>query len=130
MAQESPAAIATLRQTTPIILADNENDMQFDWRAISGPALTSATALIAISVDRYFMAIPDPAPLLICIVAFAGLRSGLASAMVSAAIAVASSALFVFDDGATSGYDSADLVHLTMLAETAVRGPLDTSPPP
>ncbi len=119
MTQESPAAIATLRQTAPIILADNENDMQFDWRAISGPALTTATALSAISVDRYFMAIPDPAPLLICIVAFAGLRSGLASAMVSAAIAVASSALFVFDDGAASGYETADLVRLAMLAVTA-----------
>ena len=119
MTQESPAAIATLRQTALIILADNENDMQFDWRAISGPAPTSATALIAISVDRYFMAIPDPAPLLICIVAFAGLRSGLASAMVSAAIAVASSALFVFDDGAASGYETADLVRLAMLAVTA-----------
>src|SRR2546429_7989104 len=128
MTQESPAAIATLRQTAPIILADNENDMQFDWRAISGPALTSATALIAISVDRYFMAIPDPAPLLICIVAFAGLRSGLASAMVSAAIAVASSALFVFDDGATSGYETADLVRLAMLAVTAAGAAGDNRP--
>src|SRR6266576_2976731 len=65
------------------------------------------------------MAIPDPAPLLVCIVAFAGLRSGLASAMVSAAIAVASSAWFFFDHGAASGYDTADLVRLAMLAVTA-----------
>ena len=29
--------------------------MQFDWRAISGPALTTTTALIAILVDRYLI---------------------------------------------------------------------------
>ena len=46
--------------------------MQFDWRAISGPALTAATALIAILVDRHFIAVPNPAPLFVCIVAFAG----------------------------------------------------------
>ena len=62
--------------------------MQFNWRAISGPALTAATALIAIFVDRHFIDVPDPAPLLVCIVAFAGSLSGLGSAMVSAAIAV------------------------------------------
>ena len=94
--------------------------MQFDWRAISGPVLTTATALIAILADRTLIAVPNPAPLFVCIVAFAGSLSGLASGMVSAAIAVAASALFFLNHRATPGYDSADLVRLMMLAMTAV----------
>jgi PAS domain-containing protein len=93
--------------------------MQFDWRAISGPALTTATALTAILVDRNFVAVPNPAPLFVCIVAFAASLSGLASGMVSAAIAVACSALFFLNHRATPGYDAADLVRLLMLAMTA-----------
>ena len=93
--------------------------MQFDWRAISGPALAIATALIAVSLDRHFVAVPSPALLFVGIVVFAGSISGLASGLVSAAIAVAASALFFFNHRATSGYDSADLVRLTMLALTA-----------
>jgi PAS domain-containing protein len=93
--------------------------MQFDWRAISGPALTAATALIAIYVDRRFVAVPNPAPLFVCIVAFAASLSGLASGMTSAALAVASSALFFLNHRATPGYDTSDLVRLLMLAMTA-----------
>jgi PAS domain-containing protein len=93
--------------------------MQFDWRAFSGPALTAATALIAILADGRLVAVPNPAPLFVCIVAFAGSLSGLASAMVSALIAVAASALFFLNHRATSGYDAADLVRLSMLALTA-----------
>jgi PAS domain-containing protein len=93
--------------------------MQFDWRAISGPALTTATALIAILADRTLIAVPNPAPLFVCIVAFAGSLSGLASGMVSATIAVAASALFFLNHRATPGYDTADLVRLAMLAATA-----------
>jgi PAS domain-containing protein len=93
--------------------------MRFDWRAISGPALTAATALIAVLVDRSFTAMPNPAPLLICIVAFAGSLSGLTSSMISAAIATASSALFFFNHRETSGYDMTDLVGPGMLAMTA-----------
>ena len=93
--------------------------MRFDWRATSGPALTTATALIAILVDRNFIAVPNPAPLLICIVAFAGSLSGLTSSMVSAAIATAASALFFFNHRAMPGYDMSDLVRLGMLAMTA-----------
>jgi PAS domain-containing protein len=93
--------------------------MRFDWRAISGPALTTATALIAILVDRTFMAVPNPAPLFVCIVAFAGSLSGLGSGMISAAIAVGCSALFFLHHRATPGYDAADLVRLSMLAMTA-----------
>ena len=93
--------------------------MQFDWRAISGPALTTATALIAIVVDRTVIVVPNPAPLFVCIVAFAASLSGLASGMTSAAIAVVSSALFFLSHRATPGYDVSDLVRLVMLAMTA-----------
>ena len=94
--------------------------MQFDWRAISGPALTAATALIAILVDHHLVAVPNPAPLFICIVAFAASLSGLASGMASAAIAVAALALFFLNHRATPGYDTSDLVRLSMLAMTAI----------
>lgn len=93
--------------------------MQFDWRAISGPALTTAAAMIAILVDRQLVAVPNPAPLFVCIVAFAGSLSGLGSGMASAAIAVAASALFFLNHRAAPGYDAADLVRLSMLAVTA-----------
>jgi PAS domain-containing protein len=93
--------------------------MQFDLRVISGPALTTMTALIALVVDHSVIVVPNPAPLLICIVALAGSLSGLASGMVSAAIAVASSALFFLNHRTTPGYDASDLVRLSMLAVTA-----------
>jgi PAS domain-containing protein len=93
--------------------------MRFDWRAISGPALTAATALIAILVDRHLVAAPNPAPLFVCIVAFAGSLSGLASGMISAAVAIVFSALFFLNHRATPGYDVADLVRLAMLSMTA-----------
>src|ERR1700682_4480356 len=93
--------------------------MQFDWRAISWPTLTTATALIALIVDRAFIAVPNPAPLFVCIVAFAGSLSGLASGMISAAISLAASALFFFNHRATPGHDATDLVQLAMLAITA-----------
>ena len=51
--------------------------MQIDWRAISGPALTAATALMALAADRLLFATPNPAPLFVCIVALAGSLSGL-----------------------------------------------------
>ena len=93
--------------------------MQSDWRALYGPALATATALIAILVDRYYIAVPNPAPLFVCIVAFAGSLSGLASGMITAAIAVAGSAVFFFNHRMTPGYDAADLVRLLILALTA-----------
>lgn len=93
--------------------------MQFDWRAITGPALTAATALIAILADHHPVAVPNPAPLFVCIVAFATSLSGLASGLTSAAIAVAASALFFVNHRAAPGYDGSDLVRLLMLAITA-----------
>src|SRR5476649_2433160 len=114
--------------------------MRIDWRALCGPALATATALIAIGVDRTLVAVPNPAPLFVCIVALAASLSGLASGMISAAIAVIFSALFFLNHRATAGYDRiavifsalfflnhratagydpADLVRLLMLATTA-----------
>jgi PAS domain-containing protein len=93
--------------------------MQLDWRAICGPALATATALIAIAADRTLVTVPNPAPLFVCIVALAASLSGLASGMISAAIAVTSSALFFLNHRATPGYDASDLVRLVMLALTA-----------
>jgi PAS domain-containing protein len=93
--------------------------MQLNWHAISGPALTTATALIAILVDRQIVAVPDPAPLLVCIVAIAGSLSGRSSALISAGIAVGCSALLFPGHGAASGDDTADLVRLAVLAVTA-----------
>lgn len=90
--------------------------MQFDWRATSGPALTVATALTAIVVNRHIVAVPDPAPLFVCIVAFAGSLSGLASGLATAGFAV--TALFFFHQHQAPGSDNADLARLAMLAAT------------
>ena len=93
--------------------------MQFDWRAICGPALTTATALAAFVVDRYVVAVPNPAPLFVCIVALASSLSGIASGMTSAVIAVASSALFFLNHRAVPGYDMSDIARMLLLAATA-----------
>lgn len=92
--------------------------MRFGWRAVSGPALTAATALLAILLDRFLPA-PSPAPLFVCIVAFAGSLSGFASAMASTAIAVIGAALFFLNHRAVPGYVPADLLRLGLLAMTA-----------
>ncbi len=93
--------------------------MQFDWRVILGPALAATTALIAFTVDRHLVAVPNPAPLFVCIVALASSISGTASGLVTAAIAVAASALFFLDHRATPGYDNSDLARMLLLALTA-----------
>ncbi|MDH6264041.1 PAS-domain containing protein [Bradyrhizobium sp. BR13661] len=90
--------------------------MRFGWRAISGPLLTAAIALLLILLDR-FAPLPSPAPLFVCVVAIAGALSGFASAMTSAAIAVAGAALFFFGHRAMPFHAAADLVGL--LAVTA-----------
>jgi len=92
--------------------------MRIDWGGVAGPALAAATALLAVLLDRYVLAIPHPAPLLVCIVAFAGSLSGLGSAAVSAAFAILGSALFFLDRHAVPGYGGADLVRLAMLSVT------------
>jgi PAS domain-containing protein len=81
--------------------------------------LTTATALIAFYVDRHFVAVPNPAPLFVCIVALASSVSGTTSGMISAVIAVMSSALFFLNHRATPGYDTSDLARMLLLAATA-----------
>jgi PAS domain-containing protein len=93
-------------------LCGDEESMQFNWRAMSGPA---ATALLAILADRYLKGALFPAPLFVCIVAFAGSLSGLASAATSSAIAIGCSALFFFNR-TIQGFDTADLIQLSMLS--------------
>jgi PAS domain-containing protein len=93
--------------------------MQLDWRAIAGPALAAATTLTAIAIDHRLFGIPNPAALLICIVAFAGSLSGLRSAAVTAGIVVIGAALFFLDHRGTPGYETGDLIRLAMLSMTA-----------
>jgi PAS domain-containing protein len=92
--------------------------MRFDWRASAGPALAAATALATFLIDRHIAAVPNPAPLYVCIVAFAGSLSGLGSAAVAAAIAIIGSAVFFLDHRMTPGYEEADLLRLAMLSVT------------
>jgi PAS domain-containing protein len=92
--------------------------MRLGWRAISGPALTAATLLLAMFFDR-FVPIPSPAPLLVCIVALAGALSGPASAVASAAIAVSGAALLLLSRHGVSGLTTADMIRLGVLAATA-----------
>src|SRR5262245_64994800 len=93
--------------------------MQSDWRAIFGPALTTAVALAAFHIDRHFVTVPNPAPLFVCIVALASSISGIASGLVSAVIAVISSALFFLNHRAMPGYDAHDIARMVLLALTA-----------
>jgi PAS domain-containing protein len=93
--------------------------MRFDWRAISGPVLTTATALLAFLLDRHVAGVPNPAPLFVCIVALAASTSGIGSGMACAAISVAASAQFFMQHRAAPGYELSDLARLLLLAATA-----------
>lgn len=87
--------------------------MRFGWRAISGPALTAATLLLAMLLERV-VPLSSPAPLLVGIVALAGALSGLAFALITAASAVIGAALlFLHQYGA---YAAVDLIRLGLLA--------------
>ena len=92
--------------------------MQFDGRAVLGPVLAAATTLTAIAIDRTLIGVPNPAPLLVLIVALAGSWSGFRSGLSSAAVAIVGSALFFLDHRAVPGYQSSDLIRLAMLAVT------------
>jgi PAS domain-containing protein len=89
--------------------------MRFRWRAISGPTLTAATALLAIVVDGH---LPALAPLYVCIVALAGSLSGFASALGSATVALIGAALLALSHHTMPGFAAADLVQLSLLAIT------------
>lgn len=93
--------------------------MRLDWRAVLGPVLTMAVALAAFQIDRHFVTVPNPAPLFVCIVALASSISGITSGIVSAVIAVFSSALFFLNHRAVPGYDTHDIGRMLLLALTA-----------
>ena len=93
--------------------------MQLDGRAISGPVLAAATTLTAIAIDRSLVAIPDPAPILVLIVALAASLSGFRSGLASAGVAIVGSALFLLYHRGNPGYQIPDLIRLAMLAMTA-----------
>src|SRR5258705_9741875 len=105
--------------TLRLSLVTARTDMKSDWRAIFGPTLTTAVALIAFYIDRHFVTVPNPAPLFVCIVALASSLSGLASGLISAVIAVVSSALFFLNHRAVPGYDTSDFARMIFLALTA-----------
>lgn len=91
--------------------------MRFGWRAISGPVLTAAIALLAILLDRHAPAL-SLAPLFVGIVALAGSVSGFASALGSAAIAVIGTTLLALGHRTTPAIAAADLAQLGLLALT------------
>jgi PAS domain-containing protein len=93
--------------------------MQFDWRAISGPAITIATALIAVVIEGNFLVVSHLAPLFVCIAALSAALSGVAPGLISAVIAVAFTALLIRDHGTTAGINSANVAQLIMLAIAA-----------
>ncbi|WP_426411585.1 PAS-domain containing protein [Bradyrhizobium ganzhouense] len=95
--------------------------MRFGWRAISGPVLTAAIALLAIVLDRA-VPLPSPAPLFVCVVALAGALSGFASAMTSAALAVIGAALFFLGHRAMPLHAAADLIGLLAVAAFGTAG--------
>ena len=95
-------------------------DSTFDWRAFFGPALTAATALVALAVDGLLFVVPNPAPLFVCIVALAGSLSGLRSSLTSAVLALVSSALIFSARNATFDLQTSDLARLSMLALAAI----------
>jgi PAS domain-containing protein len=94
--------------------------MQFDWRATFGPALTAATTLTAVAVDHLLFAVPNPAPLFVCIVALAGSLSGLRSGLAAAAIALVSSTLIFLTNGFRLDASASDLARLAMLAVAVI----------
>src|SRR5258708_14285814 len=77
-ASKKPATVGNTRHTAPLFREGTTKDktieeatkaaMQFDWRAISGPALITATAVTAFVVDPHLIAVPNPPPLLVCVV--------------------------------------------------------------
>lgn len=91
--------------------------MRFGWRAISGPVLTAAVALLAILLDRHAPAL-SLGPLFVCLVALAGSLSGFASALGSAIIAVIGAAMLALSHRTAPGFAAVDLAQLGLLALT------------
>ena len=110
-----------MRHAAAVIPRGNESERACSSTGAQFPVrlLTTATAFIAFIVDRHLVAVPNPAPLFVCIVAFAASVSGIASGLTSAVIAVVASALFFLNHRAAPGYDMSDLARMLLLAVTA-----------
>ncbi|MBW7965149.1 PAS-domain containing protein [Bradyrhizobium sp. BR 10261] len=92
--------------------------MRFGWRAMSGPVLTAAIALLAILLDRHASTL-SLAPLFVAIVALAGSLSGFASALGSAVITFIGAVLLALGHRAAPDLAASDLVQLSLLALTS-----------
>ena len=92
--------------------------MKVDRRAICGPALTIATAAIALVTDHTSVAIFVLAPLFVCIAALAASLSGIIAGLSSAAIAVGCTSLILLDRD-PAGIDGANMMRLALLALSA-----------
>jgi PAS domain-containing protein len=99
--------------------------MQVDWRALSGPVAATATATIAVTLDRHFLVVPHLAPVFVCIAAFSAALSGIVPGLVSASIALGFTALFM-DRNGTVDLDAAHVTQLSVLAITAGGGAIVT----
>lgn len=100
--------------------------MRTDWRAVIGPVLTAATSLAAIVANQIFGNIPNPAPLQVCIVAMAAALAGVGSGLISAVIAVATTALFLLHHGNGAELDYPKLLRLAVLAVAAASAAMVT----
>lgn len=92
--------------------------MKIDRRVIFGPALTVVTAAIAVAVDGDFVVLSSLAPMFVCIAVLAASLSGMASGLISAAMAAGFTALVLLDRSA-AGFDGANLLRLALLALSA-----------
>jgi PAS domain-containing protein len=93
--------------------------MQFDWRAISGPALSIATVSAAMVLDRNILTVSDLAPLFVGIAAISAALGGITPGLISALIALAFTALSELGHGSAPGQNAAALAALTTLAIAA-----------
>jgi PAS domain-containing protein len=93
--------------------------MRFDWRTIIGPALATLVAIASIFVDRNLVAIPNPSAPYVCVAALAASLGGTTTGLISAAVAVVASALFLAGHGAALPAAFPILTHLVPLALTA-----------
>ena len=116
--RETSRIASIIHQTAHFTLVCKRRALQFNWRAIIGPALTALTAIGALAADRALLAFPDPAPLFIAIVALAGSLSGLGSGLACAAIAAATIAFLSSSHDALA--DPSGLARLAMIAAATV----------
>lgn len=87
--------------------------MRFEWRHLAGPALTSTLAVLAGVLHGGTAALLTLAPLLVLSVAAAGAIGGVASGLVSAAIAIGIAIAELPDDAARN-------VHIAALSGASV----------